>query len=376
MLDEVLARQEGVVARWQVLACGLTAGALKARVSGGRWQRIYAGVYAAFSGPPSRGAILWAAVLRAGPDAVLSHHTAAELDGLTDDVRPEVHVTVPSDRYVTVQPPAADRERWSPPSIRVHYSSRLAAARHPMREPPRTRIEETVLDLTQIDARPRRDGRHGRDRACGGRGGLDEAIAWIAAACQRRLTTADRLLAAMSARAWMRWRAELTAALTDIGGGAHTLLELRYVRYVERPHQLPQGLRQVAVGPPGADPGDPRPDPGGPCGDGRRRYRDIDYPDYRTAVELDGWFTHPLERRWLDMDRDNLTVARGEVPLRFGWDHVTRSPCRVAALVAFVLNQRGWTGTANPCGPGCEVPMRGPAAMTIKDRGSPGCPDP
>src|ERR1700754_226916 len=105
---EVLARQEGVVARWQALACGVTAGALKARVNGGRWQRIHPGVYAAFSGPPSREALLWAAVLRAGPEAVLSPHTAAELDGLTDDVRPEVHVTLPSDRHVTLRAPAAE----------------------------------------------------------------------------------------------------------------------------------------------------------------------------------------------------------------------------------------------------------------------------
>ncbi|GAA2105603.1 hypothetical protein [Actinomadura alba] len=344
MLDEVLARQEGVVARWQALACGLTVGALKARVNGGRWQRIYPGVYAAFSGPPSRRALLWAAVLRAGRDAVLSHHTAAELDGLTEDARPEVHVTIPSDRCVTLRPLAAERERWSPPSIRVHYSSRLAAARHPTREPPRTRIEETALDLTQIGARARRNalGVHDEGASDGqaprGRG-LDEAIAWMATACQRRLTTPDRLLTAMSQRGWMQWRAELTSALSEVGAGAHTLLELRYVRYVERPHGLPRATRQTRVRRSAT----------------RSSYRDLDYRDYRTAVELDGWFTHPFELRWLDMDRDNLTVARGEAPLRFGWSHVVEAPCRVAALVSFVLRQRGWTGTPRRCGPGCDA---------------------
>src|SRR4051812_23203293 len=66
VLEQVLARQHGVIARWQALACGLTDEGLRARVSGGRWQRVFRGVYAAFSGPLPRESVLWAAVLRAG----------------------------------------------------------------------------------------------------------------------------------------------------------------------------------------------------------------------------------------------------------------------------------------------------------------------
>ena len=43
----------------------------------GRWQRLQRGVYATFSGEPTRQTALWAALLRAGPGAVLSHQTAA-----------------------------------------------------------------------------------------------------------------------------------------------------------------------------------------------------------------------------------------------------------------------------------------------------------
>jgi hypothetical protein len=49
-------------------------------------------VYALFSGEPGREALLWAAVLRAGPDAMLSHHTAAELYRLTDRQNGAAHV--------------------------------------------------------------------------------------------------------------------------------------------------------------------------------------------------------------------------------------------------------------------------------------------
>ena len=56
---------------------GFTDSAIAARLRSGRWQRLHAGVYATFSGDPLRQAWLWAAVLRAGRAAVLSHQTAA-----------------------------------------------------------------------------------------------------------------------------------------------------------------------------------------------------------------------------------------------------------------------------------------------------------
>ncbi len=90
-----------------------------------------------------------------------------------------------------------------------------------MRVPPRTRIEETVLDLASTE----------RD--------LDEAFGWVFRACGSRLTAPDRIAAAMGLRARMRWRAELSAALGPGAQGVHSLLEYRYVSRVERPHGLP-----------------------------------------------------------------------------------------------------------------------------------------
>jgi len=40
-------------------------------------------------------------VLKAGPDAALSHATAAELVGLVDGRSPLIHVTVPDNRRMT-----------------------------------------------------------------------------------------------------------------------------------------------------------------------------------------------------------------------------------------------------------------------------------
>jgi very-short-patch-repair endonuclease len=54
---------------------------IDALLRSGRWRPLYRGIYAAYTGTPPRESQLWAGVLRAGPGAALSHHTAAEIDG-------------------------------------------------------------------------------------------------------------------------------------------------------------------------------------------------------------------------------------------------------------------------------------------------------
>jgi predicted transcriptional regulator of viral defense system len=129
-------RQRGVISRSQALSAGVSKGLIDSRLARGRWTRLHTGVYALFTGVPDREATLWAAVLRAGPGAALSHQTAAELDGLADRAISAIHVTVPAERRVT-----------STRGIIVHSRIGAELAAHPARLPPRTRIEETVLDL-------------------------------------------------------------------------------------------------------------------------------------------------------------------------------------------------------------------------------------
>jgi very-short-patch-repair endonuclease len=307
VLDELLALQSGVLTRHQALTGGLTPDAIRARLAAGHWRRLYNGVYASFTGPPSRIAALWAAVLRAGRGAVLSHATAAELTGLLDEPAPAIHVTIPAARRVG---------RIS--GVIVHVSDRVAG--HPGRYPPRTRVEETVLDLAST---------------CDS---LDEAVGWLAKACGRRLTTAGRLEQAVRRRPRVRWRRELLAALEDVGQGTHSLLELRYLRAVERAHGLPSGVRQVV-----------RSRPGG------RYYDDVRYPDQHVQVELDGRAAHRELAAFRDFRRDNAAAQAGLTVLRYGWSDITRRPCEVAAQVAAILRRHGWRGTVRPCCPTCTV---------------------
>src|SRR5258707_45269 len=91
---ELIEYQRGILARWQA-DCAADVAAIDALVRSGRWQMLYRGVYATYTGPPSRDGVLWAAVLRCGPAAALSHLTAAELDGLAEERRDVTHVTIP-----------------------------------------------------------------------------------------------------------------------------------------------------------------------------------------------------------------------------------------------------------------------------------------
>lgn len=310
VLQELADSQRGVITRRQALRGGLTRSAVCARVDGGRWQRLYPGVFAAFSGEPGRAALLWAAVLRAGPAAALSHETAAELHGLTRGPAPLIHVTVPAGRRVEPVP-----------GLIVHRSARIAAARHPCQAPPRTRIEETVLDLADT-ART-----------------FEEALGWACAACGGRLTTPQRIAAAITQRARLRYRPALQLALGDITGGVHTILEYRYLRDVERSHVLPGAERQVRV-----------------VRSGRSEYRDVLYRKYLVAVETDGRLAHPAEGQWRDVHRDNAAAADGIITLRYSWSDVISRPCAVAAEVGAVLAQRGWPGPVMRCGPSCALP--------------------
>jgi Transcriptional regulator, AbiEi antitoxin len=307
---ETVARaQAGVITRAQVLAAGLTHDMIRANVQAGRWTRLCHGVYATFTGAPSRRSLTWAALLRAGPGAVLSHQTAAELQGLVEQATDPIHVTIPESRTVV-----------QISGVVVHRSRRLAAACHPTRMPPQTRIEETVLDLTQ-SARS-----------------LDEAMSWLARAVGARLTTPERLAAVLAARSRVRWRRPLVAALTDVDDGCHSLLELHYVNRVERPHGLPRGERQS------------------PTADGPLRYRDVLYREFRTVVELNGSVAHPEYLRSRDMRRDNVEAAGGNLPLSYGWGDVEELPCDAAVQVGTVLKIGGWTGEPHPCRrPGCAV---------------------
>jgi hypothetical protein len=75
-------RQHGVVARWELLALGLSRDTIGRRVRSGQLVRVYPGVYAVGHAVLTLNGRRMAAVLAAGPDAALSHRDAAALHRL------------------------------------------------------------------------------------------------------------------------------------------------------------------------------------------------------------------------------------------------------------------------------------------------------
>jgi hypothetical protein len=307
-LDRLAQIQRGVVTAEQAQFAGLSGDVIRSRVRSRRWQQLHHGVYAIFTGELPRDAVLWAAVLRAGRGALLSHDTAAELHGLTDLPGSAIHVTIPHSRRIV---PVRGQV--------VHLAERAERAAHPTQLPPRTRIEETIIDLTQAAAT------------------AEDACGWVARGLGRRLTTQARLTDALSQRQRMRFRAELTEILGPEWAGVHSALEYRYLKWVELPHGLPRGRRQA-----------------GAVSSGRRVYRDILYDGYGLVVELDGRAAHPGDTRWRDIRRDNAATADGLMTLRYGWDDLRVRPCEVAAQVVRALSRSGPV-SARACSAACPV---------------------
>jgi hypothetical protein len=321
----LLGVQGGVIARWQAAAVGLDPRVIDALLRSDRWRQLYRGIYVTFTGDPPRESQLWAGVLRAGRGAALSHHTAAELDGLADRPGKIIHVMVSHDRRVRI---AADERHDLAPRIVVHRTARIDAVRHPARTPPRTRVEETVVDLTQLSDR------------------FEDAFSWLSRGCGRRLVTPHLVRAAVLERRRVRWRDEILGALPVVTNGVHSYLEYRYVRDVEHAHGLPAATRQARFvrG----------------VRFSRSGYLDNLYEPFGVAVELDGAAAHPVEDRWADIHRDNFCARLGILTMRYSWTDVTHHPCETAASLSDVLHRRGWDGRPHRCGAGCapERPLR------------------
>jgi hypothetical protein len=320
-----LQSQVGVVSRQQALDAGFTEEAIDWQLRTGRWQRMHRAVYATFTGVPSRKAELWAAVLRVGPGAALSHETAAEIHHLTDKPSSKIHISVPAEQH-----PARYRIIRG---VVIRRSRCLTPEWQPPWQLPRTTVEDTVLDLIAA-ART-----------------FDDAYGWISAAIGRRLTTPARLASTLAARPRIRWRDWITAALHDAADGVHSPLERHYVHGVERAHGLPAARRQARRRHGSAT-----------------RYLDNLYEEYGVCAELDGAAAHPAEGRWRDTHRDNASLIQQTQTLRYSWPDVTEHRCQTAAQIAEILRRRGWTGTLRPCSPTCTaVPAtanhRGPKSV-------------
>lgn len=131
-------RQHGAVARRQLLERGLNARQVEKRIATGRLHPVWRGVYAVGRPELGRHGRWMAATLACGPDAVLSHGSAAALWGFGKERGASIQVSIP----------ASGRRHH--PGIHVHRRAELGAdevTAHngiPVTGPIRTLIDEAI----------------------------------------------------------------------------------------------------------------------------------------------------------------------------------------------------------------------------------------
>src|SRR2546423_8138528 len=112
-LAELAERQHGVAALSQLRALGLSASAVRSRISRGRLDPVHRGVYAVGHRRLDAEGRWLAGVLACGDGALLSHRSAGLLWGLHGSARTPIDVTVPGTTGLRR------------PGIRVHRSETL-----------------------------------------------------------------------------------------------------------------------------------------------------------------------------------------------------------------------------------------------------------
>jgi hypothetical protein len=144
-LAELAERQHGVVSIRQLTGpLGYSKGAVARAVKAGRLHRLHQGVYAVGHLDLSQQGRCLAAVLACGPEALLSHRSAAWLWGIRKERPVPYEVTTPIPR------------RRKAPRIVVHYSRCLTPTDRSLVEGiPVTAIPRLLLDLASSDRRNR-----------------------------------------------------------------------------------------------------------------------------------------------------------------------------------------------------------------------------
>lgn len=283
------ARQHRIVTWPQLLETGLSRRAVAHRVATGRLYRAHRGVY--LLEPPeiaARITLFAAAVAACGRDAVLSHHSAAELWGLLPPALRDVHVTVvgrnPGGRMgIDIHRPSVLHGR----DVRTQCGLRVTA-------PARVALELA----THLDT-----------------GRFEELLA--RARVEQSVTDSD-LAAALRRYPDYPGTGILRAAIQREEGPALTRSQAeKRLLHLIRHAGLPPPSTNVRTG----------------------RYEvDFLWREAQLVVEVDGYAFH-RDRAAFERDRrrDAALMAAGMRVMRFTWRQIVAEPLTVVARIAQVL---------------------------------------
>ncbi|PYC68296.1 hypothetical protein C7C45_19395 [Micromonospora arborensis] len=278
----------------------LSAKAIRHRVAAGMWRQVHRAVFVAHNGPVSADQLRWAAVLAAGPQALLGGLTAAQAGGLRGFPGRPVHILLP----------ASCRRGSLPPGVLVHRTVTLRDQDVlAVGQPRRTMPARSIVDAAQWAP------------------GDQEARGIVAAAFQQRLVASDDLHQIVDRLPRVRRRRLILATASDAAGGSHSVAELDFLGLIRRaglPEPTRQKIRYDSTG--------------------RRRYLDAYFEQWRVHVEIDGGQHLDPRAWWADMCRQNALWVDGDRLLRFPAWALRAKPDEVLTQLRAALRAAGWLG--------------------------------
>lgn len=286
---DVARAQAGLITRQQLTRCGVDRWAIAHRIRTERWAPWSGTVIATTTGDLTRKQQIWLGVLTAGPGALASHLTAAELAGLRNWQRDNITVLVP---YANAVHAKTDGIRY------VRTRRDLASLRDLDADPPACLLEPAVLLFAAGERSPR------------------TAQGVLAAVVQQGLATPQILMAWVDRLSPLAKAPLLRRALADISGGAQSLAEIDIARVCRRRRLAPphrQVKRRDATG--------------------RLRFTDCEWrlPDGRILVlEVDGAFHMEVEQWEDDIARQRALSATDRIIVRCTARELRDEPDRVA----------------------------------------------
>ncbi|HVW47522.1 MAG TPA: DUF559 domain-containing protein [Solirubrobacterales bacterium] len=292
--------QNGLVAHEQLEALGLTDQAIAKRVAKARLYRIHQRVYSLTPRVMTERGRFMAAVLACGPDAVLSHRSAAYLWGLVDSWEEPIDVTAPNRRGRSPDGVAAHRDGSLQPIDKTNP--------HGI---PCTSVARTILDFAAV------------------------APEWevrkaVAQAEVLRILDQPKLRALLKRSRRRRGVARLRLILDTIHPQTkrtRSELERLFLAMCAK-RDVPEPEVNVWLSAP----------------NGKRYQADFLWRDARLIVEADSRRFHDTDTAFVD-DRkrqQQLELAGWRVS-RCTWEEVEREPRRLALTIAGLLNTEGYS---------------------------------
>jgi very-short-patch-repair endonuclease len=288
-IAELADRQHGVVAVWQLLELGVGLGAIKYRLAQGRLYFVHTGVYAVGRRKLGWKGVVMAAVLACGPEAVLSHRSAARLWGIRPDNRRDVDVTVPSrgaHRRRGIQPHSV--RKLDPRDVTVIDGV------------PVTTLPRTLLDLAEVVPK-------------------SHVIRAMTEAERQRIIDMRALEEAMARSPGRRGLKPLREILTDavIEPGTREEFEHAFVEFCHAAGLPKPQVNTLVEG-----------------------YEvDVVWRKNQLIVELDSWAFHRHRKAFEDDRERDIVLALAEYRvIRVTWRQLTRQPAKLAKRLTTLLD--------------------------------------